>query len=186
MATQPRRLATLNEYLEAERLADHKSEYHDGEIFGMSGGTFNHSLLSVRLITILARLLDSCKIFDSNLRLYLEQTRQCVYPDAMVLCGHPEFLDNRKDVLLNPILVVEVLSPSTQAYDRGIKALSYRTIPSLRHCLLISQDRPNIEHPSRDLDGTWLINEYTGCNATIPLTDLSIELSTAEIYRNIL
>ena len=186
MATQPRRLATLDEYLEAERLAVSKSEFHDGEIFAMSGGTRDHSRLSARLTMIFGLLLGSCEVYDSNLKLYLEQTRQCVYPDSMVLCGQPEFLDNKKDVLLNPTLVVEVLSPSTQAYDRGMKALSYRTIPSLRHCLLISQDRPNIEHFFRDSDGAWLVHEYNDRNATIPLADFGVELSVAEIYRNIL
>ena len=186
MATQPKTLVTLDDYLEAERRADYKSEYYDGEIFAMYGGTHDHSRLSARLTMIFGRLFDSCEIFDSNLKLYLEQTRQCVYPDSMVLCGQPEFLDNRKDVILNPTLVAEVLSPSTESYDKRIKAFLYRSIPSLKDCLLVSQDRPYIEHFSRQSNDSWLIKQYADLCATIPLTDLGIELSIAEIYRNIL
>ncbi len=119
-----------DEYLELERKADHKSEYYAGEIYAMSGGTEYHSLLSVRIIVTLSRLLlDSCKVYDSNLKVFLQDVRHCVYPDAMVLCGETEFWDQRKDVILNPTLVVEVLSPSTETYDKGIKATYYRNVP---------------------------------------------------------
>ena len=128
----------------------------------------------------------SCRVFDSNLKIYLEQMQQCVYPDASAVCASPQYLDQRTDVLLNPMLVVEVLSPSTERYDKSSKALYYRSLPSLHHCLLISQDRVFIEHSERQENGSWLVQTYNELSENVPLETLGLRLSIAEIYRGIL
>ncbi len=184
MATQPRQLVTFDEYLERERKADVKSEYYSGEVYVMAGGTAIHSRLSARMIAILDRLLR-CEIYDSNLKLFVESVQECVYPDAMVVSGTAEFKDLRNDVLLNPTLVVEVLSPSTEAYDKGAKSLYYRTVPSLRHCLLISQDRIFVEHSERQEDRTWILTQYSDRNVRVPIKSMDVEISLSEIYEDI-
>ena len=103
----------------------------------------------------------------------------------MVVCGNSEFKDTRNDVLLNPTLVVEVLSPLTEAYDKGAKSLYYRTVPSLRHCLLISQDRIFVEHSARQEDRTWILTQYSDRNMRVPIQEMGVEISLSEIYQNI-
>ncbi len=184
MASQPAHVYSLEEYLERERQAECRSEYFEGEVFAMSGGTGRHSELSARMIVLLGR--SPCRVFDSNLKIYLQQSDQCVYPDASVVCEAPQYLDEREDVLLNPALVVEVLSPSTERYDKSSKALYYRNLPSLRHCLLLSQNRVLIEHSERQENRTWVVQTYTDLREKIPLEILGFELSLDEVYKGIL
>ncbi|MDQ2711682.1 MAG: Uma2 family endonuclease [Acidobacteriota bacterium] len=184
MASQPAHVYPLDEYLQQERRADSRSEYFEGEVFAVSGGTGRHSELSARMIMLLGR--GPCRVFDSNLKIYLQESEQCVYSDASVVCEAPKYLDQREDVLLNPALVVEVLSPSTERYDKGSKGLYYRNLPSLRHCLLISQDRVFIEHSERQENRTWVVQTYTDLNGKISLKLLGLELSIDEIYRGVL
>ncbi len=186
MATQPRHSSTLEEYLERERLASEKSEFYAGEIYLMAGGTITHSRLCIRIGGMLDGLLESCQVYDSNLKLFIKQAQHCVYPDAMALCGTPEFIGTGRDVILNPTLVAEILSPSTESYDKGAKTIYYRTVPSLQHCLLFSQDRVYVEHSERKDDGTWLITQYTQREKTIPLKSMQIEIPIRDVYRNIL
>ena len=188
MATEPLPRFTFEQYLEQERKAEFKSEYHAGEIYAMSGGTEPHARLSFRIAHLLElHLAGRCRVYGSDLRIYIEKQDQCVYPDAMALCGEPDFFDQRKDVIRNPILVVEVLSPSTQAYDQAGKSVYYRSIPSLQDCLLVSQDRVYIEHSSRRENGTWILSSYTTLDQTaIHLQGLSVRIPVSEIYRGIL
>lgn len=146
MATQPKHLYTFEEYLELERAAAFKSEFYAGEIYAMAGGTAIHSRLSARALVVLDRHLLNCQIYDSNLKIHIEATKEGVYSDAMAICEEVQFWNGQSDVIVNPALVVEVLSPSTQKHDRGSKVNSYRTIPSLQHILVISQDRILVEH----------------------------------------
>ena len=184
MASQPTDVRSLEEYLQEERKAEYRSEYFAGEIFAMSGGTGRHSELSARMIMLLGR--GSCRVFDSNLKIYLEKMEQCVYPDASVVCEAPQYLDKRADVLLNPALIVEVLSPSTERYDKSSKALYYRSLPSLRHCVLISQDRAFIEHSERQKNRMWLVQTYNELSETVSLETLGLKLLVSEIYQGIL
>ena len=184
MASSPRHVHTFEEYLELEQNAEYKSEFHDGEIYAMAGGTPAHSRISVRIAGLLDARLRGCSVYDSNLNLYIEQMNRGVYPDCMALCGEPLFWNNRRDVILNPTVVVEVLSPSTEDYDRGTKALYYRGVSSIQHILLISQDRVLIDHFSRQDDHTWTITQYSVPANSIRL--LEAEIPVAEIYRNIL
>ncbi len=183
MASHPAQLTKLQGYLEQERQADFRSEYFSGEIFAMSGGTGRHSELSARMIVLLSG--GACRVFDSNLKIYIESVNRCVYPDASVVCGTPEYLDPHHDVLLNPTLVVEVLSPSTERYDKGSKALYYRNLPSLSHCLLVSQDRVFIEHSVYRKEQNWAVQTYTDLTDTIHVERLGLELPLEDIYKRI-
>ena len=184
MASQPKHSYTFEDYLELEERSAYKSEFHAGEIFSMSGGTELHSRLSSRMNAVLERHLPACRIYDSNLKLYLEGANQGVYPDCMALCEDPWFWKERQDVVLNPVAVVEVLSSSTQDYDRGAKALHCRSVPSIQHILLISQDRVFVEHLWRQDQHTWTLTEYD--ERRFSLTILKSEITLEEIYRNIL
>ncbi len=184
MASQPKHSYTFQEYLDLEEKSTYKSEFHAGEIFDMSGGTEIHSRLSSRMNAVLERRFPACRIYDSNLKLYIEQVNEGVYPDCMALCGDPQFWNNRQDTLLNPTLIVEVLSPSTQDYDRGTKALYYRSVPSIEHILLISQDRVFVEHLWRQDEHAWILKEYDERRLSVNI--LKSEITLEEIYRDIL
>jgi Uma2 family endonuclease len=184
MATQPQQRFSFLDYLKLERIADCKSEFHNGRIYAMSGGTEPHSRLSARICALLSLRLSQCRVYDSNLKLYIEQFDKGVYPDCMVLCGLPQFWNEQIDVILNPSLVVEVLSPSSEKYDRGEKASYYRSIPSLQEILIVSQDRVFVEHSQNQGGSTWRLVQYTGRNDCIRV--LNTELSIGEVYEGIL
>lgn len=166
MASQPTHTFTFEEYLDLERKADRKNEFQKGKIYAMSGGTYVHSALAARITRIFAANLPECWTFDSNLRIYVKQFDSGVYPDCSVLCGQPEFWNDQKDVIVNPSLVVEVLSPSPAKYDRGDKSAYYRSIKSVQHILLISQDQVSVEHSVRESQ-SWKVNQYAAWNDTV-------------------
>jgi len=148
---------TPEEYLAFERASEQKHEYADGEIFAMSGGSREHSLTATNLIGELrAALLDRpCEVHGSDLRVKSLATGRYVYPDASVVCGRPSFEDASRDTLLNPIVIVEVLSDSTEAYDRGDKFAHYESIPSVQDYVIASQKEARIDHFHRQADGSW-------------------------------
>src|SRR5881396_2105310 len=152
------------EYLRLDRQAEIKSEYFEGEMFAMAGGTRAHSRIAINV----ARELDSqlkatdCVVYNTDLRVKVEATGLLTYPDLSIVCGEQRFLDEEQDTLLNPTVVIEVLSDSTEAYDRGKKFEHYRQIPSCREFLLVSQREPRLEHFLRQPDGRWLLNEAVG------------------------
>jgi Uma2 family endonuclease len=123
-----------------------------------------------------------CRTFSSDLRIKVSATGLYTYPDCGIFCGKPVFSGDQKDVLLNPLLSVEVLSPSTENYDRGKKFGHYRTIESFREYLIVHQDSRHVEHHSKQEDGSWVLREYTGDGGPISITRLGIKLSLAEIY----
>jgi Uma2 family endonuclease len=187
MATQPKRLFTLEEYLDQERAAEHRSEFHAGAIYAMAGGTETHARLAAQIAFLLRlKLQDSCRVYGGDLNVYLEKQDQCVYADAMVVCGEPQFWGKRKDVIVNPTLVVEVLSPSTELYDKSDKATYYRGLPSLQHCLLVAQDKIFIEHSARLASGSWMVTQQEDRGSVVVLSALGIWLTAEEIYRSIL
>jgi Uma2 family endonuclease len=188
MPTQPKSPLTAEQYLEIERKAEFKSEFHNGEMFAMSGGTRAHSGLAFRLASLLGPHLDQrgCEGHTSDLRVLVEQSQLYTYPDLSVVCGQPKFADGQMDVLLNPVLLVEVLSPSTEQYDRGTKVKLYRTIPSLRECLLISQNTPEIELYRRENDESWSILTVNSLDSTLELTSIGFLLPLRDLYRGIL
>lgn len=187
MALQaPSHYYTPDEYLALERAADYKSEYIDGEIFAMSGGSRRHSLIAGNLIRELGNLLRHrpCEVHPSDLRVNVDEADLYTYPDVTVICGDPEFADAENDTLMNPAVIVEVLSPTTEAYDRGEKFARYRLLPSLRVYMLVSQDRPRVEWYTRGPDG-WLLHDADGLDATVELTDPGCTLALAEVYAKV-
>ena len=152
---------TFDEYLELERAATTKSEYRGGEIFAMSGGTPVHARLGGRMIVLLDHAVGhACQIFSSDLRVYAAAVNEAMYPDVSVACEELKFRDGRRDVILNPSLVVEILSSSTRDYDLSMKASFYRSIPSLTDILFVDSERRYVQRQSRQ-DGRWTIEEFT-------------------------
>lgn len=178
---------THAEYCALERDATIKHEYVAGEVFAMTGGTLEQSRLAGRIIQqLLNRLEDGpCEVFTSDARVRIEAVDADVYPDLSVVCGPPETAEGDNHALLNPSLVVEVLSKSTEAYDRGLKASYYRGIPSLRAYLLVAQDRPHLELQFRDPEDRWVIIE-AGPGQRLAIAALGVELEVDALYRDAL
>jgi Uma2 family endonuclease len=180
------RVANISEaeYLRLEREAETKSEYFDGEMFAMAGGTRSHSLIASNFLSELSRALKNkdCVAYNSDLRIKIEATGLLTYPDISVVCGQERFLDEMEDTLLNPLLIVEVLSPSTEAYDRGKKFEHYRQMPSCQEFLLVSQTEPRVEQFVRQSSGEWLLKEVSGMEGSVMLTSVDVRISLAEIF----
>ena len=184
MAVQPRVEITPEEYLAAERQADFKSEYFAGEVFAMAGASYAHNLIVANVIAELRQQLkgQDCAVVPSDLRLWIESAEHYLYPDVTVVCGEPRFTDEHVDTLINPRLVVEVLSKSTKDFDRGEKFTLYRTLPSFAEYFLIAQDRHHVEHFARQADGRWLLTDIDQVADTVALTSIEGQLALAEIY----
>ncbi len=178
---------TEAEYLELDRAAEFKSEFFGGEMFAMAGGTPMHSLIATNLAAELrSRLKGSpCLPFNSDLRLKVEATSLFTYPDLSVVCGPLRFAPSTTDTIVNPTLLAEVLSDSTEAYDRGKKFEHYRRIPTLREYLLISQREPRLEAFMRGEHGPWELREATGLGGSLPIPSMGITISLAEVFANV-
>jgi len=175
---------TEAEFLERERAADFKSEFFDGEVFAMSGGTAQHSQIAANFISALHGKLKNgkCVVYTSDLRLKVEATGLITYPDASVVCGPLQFAENTDDTIVNPTLIAEVLSDSSEAYDRGKKFENYRQMPLPREYLLISQKEPRIEQFIRQTDGSWVLREAAGLETTLRLPSLDVTLALSEVF----
>ncbi|PRQ04512.1 hypothetical protein ENSA5_07430 [Enhygromyxa salina] len=175
---------TYAEYRALEREAKTKHEYLRGKVFAMTGGTLEHGRLAVRMSHLLTRELEArpCRVYSSDVRVRVDATDLDTYPDVSVVCGEPETAKSDAHALLNPIMLVEVLSDSTEAYDRGQKASHYRRIPSLRAYLLVSQHEPKLELQVRAEDGPWTLRE-AGAGERLVIEPLGIELDVDEVYR---
>jgi len=174
---------TPEEYLAKERAAEQRHEYAGGEVFAMAGGTREHALIAVNFVSALhAALIERpCEVYNSEMRVKIPTTTRYVYPDAAVACGGPKFEDEVRDTLLNPLLIVEVLSDSTEAYDRGDKFAQYQTIPSLQEYVLASQKSPRVEIFRRLPDGTWLLR-IAGPGARVSLESVQCEIAVDRAY----
>lgn len=181
------RLLTEREYLDIERVAQFRSEFFDGEMFAMAGGSANHSLIAANVSGELSLALKLTRyfVFGSNLRVNVEGTGLYTYPDITVACEERRFSAEDPDCLINPTLLVEVLSDSTEAYDRGQKFGQYRQIPSLREYLLVSQHEPRLEQYVRQSGDTWLLREVVGTSSTLELPSIGVTLSLAEVYAKV-
>lgn len=185
MSVEPTKKLLPKEYLEIERRSEFKSEYWHGEMFAMAGASEAHNLLVTNVVIELGSQLKgrSCKLYPNDMRVRIPRSPSYKYPDVTVVCGKAQFEDDRHDTLLNPTVIIEVLSPSTEAYDRGKKFGEYRTVDSLREYLLISQDKPLIERYVRQ-EGTpfWLLSEAGGVENRIEITSVECSLELAEVY----
>ena len=185
MSLQPKPILTFDDWLANERAAiEERSEYIDGEVFAMTGAREQHNLIVTNLIGELHPQLKGrpCRIYANDMKVRIRTANAGTYPDLVALCGEHEFLDDRRDLLLNPSLIVEVLSNSTEAYDRGGKFAIYRRIPSLKEYLLVSQYRVAVELFSRGADDRWTLSEFTALDATVTLASVGCTLTLAEVY----
>lgn len=175
------------EYLAIERRAEGRSEYLDGEMFAMTGGSFLHNIIVGNLVGELRQGLKghSCTVVPSDLRVHIPATGLYTYPDVTVVCSEPRFEDHEVDTLLNPTLIVQVLSPTTEAYDRGKKFEHYGTIESLAEYVLVSQAAPRIEQFVRQDGGHWLFTATSGLDAKALFPSIGCEVALAEIYHKV-
>lgn len=184
MATQPVTKLTEEEYLRMERAASVKSEFIGGQVFAMSGGSPRHSELAVTITAALhAQLRGRCRVYNSDLRIRTRSTGAYVYPDVSVVCGPLQLHPGSDDILINPKVIAEVLSPSTAAYDRGEKFDRYREILSLAEYILCHQDTPRMELFTRQADDTWIYRDVTGMDSTLNLISVDCQIRLAEIYQ---
>ena len=184
MSTVPKHYVTPDEYLHRERKAEFRSEYFRGEMFAMAGASADHNLIVLNVGSSLREQLKKkpCRVYPSDLKLRIEATGLYTYPDLSVVGGEPQLESDAGDVLLNPVVLAEVLSDSTEAFDRGKKFEHYRTIPSLKHYVLIAQDRHSIDCFTRSADGSWNLTSCQGLDGKILLDAIDSELVAAEVY----
>jgi Uma2 family endonuclease len=184
MASQTKPYISPEEYLEIERRSQHKSEYFDGKMVAMSGATESHNLISTNISSELNLQMKGrpCKVYANDMRVKITPTGLYAYPDVVALCGQAKFDDAQKDTLVNPTVIVEVLSDSTEAYDRGFKSEHYRRLESLREYLLVAQDKTHVEHYVRQADNTWLFSEASGLNDEVKLSSIDCVLRLSEVY----
>ncbi|SMF94544.1 Endonuclease, Uma2 family (restriction endonuclease fold) [Methylomagnum ishizawai] len=178
---------TVDEYLALDRAAEYKSEYVNGEIFAMGGASFRHVLITSNIARELGNRLKSthCQVYSSDLRVQADRGKAFHYPDVTVICGRPEYRDDRRDTATNPLIIVEVLSNSTRNYDRGDKFASYRRLDSLREYILIDQRPCHIEHYTRKTGGIWEFSEIDDCGTELWIPTLEFSIPLAEIYAKV-
>jgi Uma2 family endonuclease len=175
------------EYLEFEDSSEFRHEYANGQIFAMTGGSVTHSRIKTdATLSLGAQLAGSdCEVISGDLRVKVESRHSYRYPDVLVFCGGEDLVDDRTDTIRNPVLIVEVLSPSTQAIDRNEKFFEYRQIPSLQEYILISQDSPRVERFLRQESGEWLFVEVLGLDGVLDLPSIGCKLALADVYRRV-
>ena len=175
---------TPEDYLAIERSAEFKSEYFDGEIFAMTGASRAHNTIVLNIGSEIRQHLKNrpCKAYVNDMRVKVSPTGLYTYPDVIVVCGKEQFDDAHLDTLLNPTLIIEVLSDSTEAYDRGRKFEHYRKFESLAEYVLIAQHRPHVESYRRQPDQRWVFAESDGLDSSLRLDAIDCELALAEIY----
>jgi Uma2 family endonuclease len=175
---------TPDEYLRLERQAEHKSEYVNGEIFAMTGASRKHNLVAGNIFRELSQQLKGrqCEAYVGDMRVKVTATGLYTYPDVVVVCGEPKFEDAYVDTLLNPTLLVEVLSQSTERYDRIAKSSYYRTLDSLAEHLLVAQDEVRLEQYVKQVNGQWLLFECSSIDKVVELPSLGCTLALRDVY----
>ena len=184
MRAQPEAHISPEEYLAREAVAEHKSEYYRGRIYAMAGGTGTHATLSANVMVALHNALRprNCRVYSSDMQVHIPRTGLYTYPDASVVCGVSEYQDEKQRQLLNPLCLAEVLSPSTESYDRARKFFFYQTIPSFREYLLVASDRCQVEGFYKDDAGRWVLENADYDVGTIRLHHLDLTLALDDLY----
>ncbi|MEH2384116.1 MAG: Uma2 family endonuclease [Nostoc sp.] len=187
MQITQQRYYTPEEYLELEEAAEYKSEYIDGQIISMAGGTVNHNRIAGNFYAVLnfAFRQQEYEVFNSDMRLWIHQKRIYTYPDVTVIVGEPEFFNNRTDIITNPQVIVEVLSKSTKNYDREDKFQAYRTISTFQEYLLIDQTRIHVDQFSKTGKKQWALREYDEEDDAIALATVPFEISLQDLYNKV-
>jgi Uma2 family endonuclease len=183
MTSQPKTYLTPEEYLTVERQNEYKSEYIDGEMVAMTGASRKHSIIALNIAAEIHRQLRGrpCEGYISEMRVRIPK-RGYVYPDVVVVCGEPQLEDDYFDTLLNPTVIIEILSESTERYDRTRKFAFYRTIESLAEYVLVAQDEHRIEQYTKQPDGRWLLTDHRGPEDSVELTSVQCTLALREVY----
>ena len=178
---------SLSEFLELEANATHKSEYWDGQVFAMAGGTYDHALIASNLIGLLGDRLRGgpCRVIGSDLLVEASDAGLVTYPDVIVICGEPRFVGPKRLVVTNPVLVVEVLSPSTEGRDRGRKATQYRKNRTLQQYVLVASDESRVEVYSRTDDESWSLREWSGLDAVAELESIRCQVALNAVYAGV-
>ena len=187
MSTLQKTFLTPEQYLEIERKAEFKSEYYQGEMFAMAGAGWAHNRIVWNLVAEFRQQLRDrpCLGTPSDMRVRVSPTGLYTYPDVTIVCGEPQFLDERRDTLLNPNLIVEVLSPSTEAYDRGRKFEHYCSVESLSQYLLVSSERVRAELFTRQPEGGWLLTAAGQLEDSLDLQSVGCRLTLADLYEKV-
>jgi Uma2 family endonuclease len=188
MSTSPAPLRiTPQQYLEDERRASFKSEYVDGDVYLMTGASEPHTSIASNTIMALGPELRprSCKIYGGDLKVWIPANFAFVYPDLTIVRGKPRMHDGRGDVIENPLVIFEILSPSTEKFDRGRKFRMYRSIPSLKQYVLVAQDEPRVELYTRDPNGFWIYSEYASLDAIADFSAIQVQIALAHIYEQV-
>ena len=183
----PKRSYTPEEYLELEEAADYKSEYRDGEIVPMTGGTTNHNKIALNFAANLKFALrgQDYDIYIGDVRLWIPRYRQYTYPDVMVIQGEPIYTGTSTTTVMNPLLIVEVLSKSTKNYDLGDKFIYYRSLPEFKEYILIDQTKYHVMQYTKTLEGRWLLTEYESEETIIELSSIEFQINLKEIYKKV-
>jgi Uma2 family endonuclease len=184
---QPLVTMTPQEYLAWERQQETRHEYVNGEIHAMTGASRRHNLVCGNLFASLHNQMRGkpCEVYSNDMRVKVKETGMYTYPDIAVACGEPRFEDAQIDTLLDPVLIVEVLSESTEGYDRGAKFLHYRNLASLRDYLLVAQAEYRVEHYARQDGNRWLLTEFQALDDSITLTSIDCILSLRDLYERV-
>lgn len=187
MQATEQRYYTPEEYLELEETAEYKSEYINGQIIPMAGGSTNHNRIAGNFYAALnfAFKQQNYEVFMGDVRLWIPQKRIYTYPDVMIVAGEPDYFNNRTDTILNPQVIVEVLSKSTKGYDREDKFEAYRTIPTFQEYILISQTRMYIEHFSKTGNKRWMLSQYDEEDEAIALASVPFQISLLDLYNKV-
>jgi Uma2 family endonuclease len=187
MSTHPRTLLTPQEYLEIERKAEFRSEYHAGEMFAMAGATRAHNLVDTNAVAELRDQLrhSPCEVYSKDMRVYIPAADLYTYPDIVVVCDKPRFADEEFDTLLSSVLLGEVLSPSTEVYDRTDKFEMYQTIPSLQEYLLLAANRMHGDLFTRQSDGKWLLAQTSREEDFIEFSSIPCRLALRDVYEKV-
>ena len=188
MSVHPRPRLSPEEYLTIERQSEYRSEYFDGEIIATTGSSRKHNLIVANLTRDLTQQLKGkpCELYPNDMRVQVPSSRLYTYPDVVIVCGEPQFEDEYVDTLLNPTLIIEALSESTESYDRGKKFGYYRTVATLSEYLLIAQDEYKVEQYVKQVDGRWLFSEASSLDATVELGSIQCLLALKEVYDRVL
>jgi Uma2 family endonuclease len=187
MAQTALHYVSANEFLQAERSAKEKHELHQGHVVAMAGASLAHNEIVANLIGNIKTHLKGrpCRIYPSDLRVAVATTDSFTYPDASIVCGKPKMLDSTFDTLVNPAVLIEVMSTSTEQYDRGTKFFYYMQIPSLKEYILISSTTKFAQTAIRQQDGSWKFEEVTSGDAFLPIQTIEYKISMEEIYENV-
>ncbi len=187
MSSQAKSFLTPEQYLEIERKAEFKSEYLNGEMFAMAGAKEAHNLVVADVLAALHQPFRPrpCRVYPSDMRVNVPATGLYAYPDVVVVCAEPRFRDDQDDTLLNPGLIIEVLSPSTEAYDRGRKFDHYKSIESLREYLLVASDHRHADLYTRQADGRWMLTSADKLEDTLTLESVGAQLNLADLYEKV-